>query len=135
MLLKLFNTTENQDSTVSLPQSASTKENVYSKVKSDPPLAEQFHGLKVDEDELMTDTYDIRSEFNILFTRVRRFLMIQGVTVRDFMVFLKRMPGYPTKLLCDTEISTLCKSSDLIEVFNTVSEYCSWFNHSFLSAI
>ena len=137
VLLKLFffNTTENLDSTVTPPQSASTEENVYSKVKSDPPLVEQFQGLEVDEDELMSDTYDIRSKFNILFTRVRRFLMEKGVTVRDFMLFLKKMPGYPRKSLPDAELSTLCKSSDLIEVFETVSENCSWFNHSFLGEI
>ena len=48
---------------------------------------------------------------------------------------MKNMAGYPRKSLSDTEISTLCKSSDLIDVFDTISDYCSWFNHSFLGDI
>ena len=114
---------------------AQRKETVYSKVKSDPPLEEPLQGVEVDEEELISETYYIRSEFNILFTIVRRFLVDKGVTVRDFMLFLKKMPGYPRKSLPDAELSTLCKSSDLIEVFETVSENCSWFNHSFLGEI
>ena len=109
-----------------------SEHNVYSRVRSDPPLTGRFQGL---EDELMAETLAIRSKFNILFTRVRRFLMDKGVSVKDFMLFLKKMPGYPTKSLPAIELSTLCKSSDLIDVFDTISEYCSWFNHSFLGDI
>ena len=112
-----------------------SRENVYGKVKADPPLAEQFQGLEVDEDQLMVATHDIRSKFNVLFTIVRRSLVSQGVTVRDFVLFLKNVPGYAKKSLLDTELSDLCKSSDLIEVFETIGECCSWFNHSFLGEI
>lgn len=116
-------------------QSDTSEENVYDKFKSDPPLAKRFKGIEVDEDELVIETCNIRSKFNILFTKVRRFLMDKGVTVRDFVLLLKNMPGYPMKSLPDTEMSTLHMSSDLIEVFETVSDYCSWFNHSFLGDI
>jgi len=98
-------------------------------------LAKRFKGIEVDEDQLVIETCNIQSKFNILFTKVRRFLMDKGVTVRDFVLLLKNMPGYPMKSLPDTEISTLRMSSDLIEVFETVSDYCSWFNHSFLGDI
>jgi len=88
-------------------QSDTSEENIYDKFKSDPPLAKRFKGIEVDEDELVIETCNIRSKFNILFTKVRRFLMDKGVTVRDFVLLLKNMPGYPTKSLPDTEISTL----------------------------
>ena len=130
-----FNAAENLDSTVTPAQSVTSDENVYDKIKSDPPLVEQFQGLEVDEDKLMIETYNIRSKFNILFTKVRRVLMDKGVTVRDFVLFLRKMPGYPTKSLPSAEISTLCQSSDLIEVFEAVSDYCSWFNHLFLGEV
>ena len=104
------------------------------RVRSDPPLTEQFQGLEL-EDELMIETLTIRNKFNVLFTKVRRFLMEKGVSVKDFMLFLKNMAGYPRKSLPDTKISTLFNSSDLIDVFATISDYCSWFNHSFLGEI
>ena len=109
---------------------ATSRQNVYSEVKSYPPLAEQFQGLKaVDEEDLMTETIEIQSEFNVLFTRVRRSLMEKGVTVRDFMLFLRNVPGYPMKSLPESE------SLDLTEVFKVVRENCSWFNHLFLLEI
>lgn len=124
-----------QQSLVVCSGQESIRENVYSKVKADPPLAEQFQALEVSEDELIIGTHDIRSEFNVLFTIVRRSLMSQGVTVKDFILFLKNVPGYAQKSLLDTELSNLCKSSDLIEVFETIGECCSWFNYSFLGEI
>ena len=60
-------------------QSVTSDENVYDKIKSDPPLVEQFQGLEVDEDKLMIETYNIRSKFNILFTKVRMVLIDKGV--------------------------------------------------------
>ena len=77
-----FNATENLELTVTSTRSVAVEENVYNRVRSDPPLMGQFQGLE-DEDELMTETLAIRSKFNVLFTMVRRFLMEKGVTVRD----------------------------------------------------
>ena len=83
----------------------------------------------------MAETIKIQREFNVLFTRVRRFLMEKRVTVRDFVFFLRNVPGYPMKVLPESEISTPCQSLDLIEVFKTVHKNCSWFNHLLLSQI
>jgi len=66
---------------------------IYSMVKADP-LATSKEFQDIDEEELIIETHDVRCEFNILLTKVHRFLMTQGVSVRDFVLFLKKMPGY-----------------------------------------
>lgn len=53
------NAAENLDSTVTPAQSVTSDENVYDKIKSDPPLVEQFQGLEVDEGKLMIEMYNI----------------------------------------------------------------------------
>lgn len=115
---------------------------VYSKVKADPPLAEQLQNLEVDkdklkaEDNLIRETHHIRSEFHVLFTKIHWFLMNKGVTVKDFVSFLKKVPGYGRKSLLDNNmILKLSEAPDLIDVFDTVSDHCSWFNHSLLGLI
>ena len=107
---------------------------VYSKVQAEP-LAEHVQGMDVDEDELIVQTHDIRCKFLVLFTQVRRCLESKGVTVRDFVGFLKRVPGYAKKSLFDLEFSNLSEAPDLIAVFESVGEHCSWFNHSLLGLI
>lgn len=107
---------------------------IYSMVKADP-LATSKEFQDIDEEELIIETHDVRCEFNILLTKVRRFLMTQGVSVRDFVLFLKKMPGYAGKSLFETEFSKLCEASDLVDVFEIVGDYCSWFNHSFLGQV
>ena len=121
------------DSSVTPAPCATSRQNIYSKVKSYPPPAKKFQGLKsVDEEELITETIKIQREFNVLFTRVRRFLMEKGVTVRDFVFFLRNVPGYPMKVLPESEN---CEFKTLIEVFESVRQNCSWFNHLFLLQI
>lgn len=80
-------------------------------------------------------THDIRGKFLVIFTQVRRCLETKGVTVRDFVGFLKQVPGYARKSLLDVKISDLYEAPDLIAVFESVGEYCSWFNHSLLRLI
>ena len=109
------------------------KKGLYSYVKADP-LATAME-LQDSEEKLITETYDIQSEFNILFGMVRRNLVSQGVTVKEFVLFLKRVPGYGGKSLFDTEVSKLSKASDLVDVFEVVGDHCSWFNHSFVEQI
>ena len=108
---------------------------VYNSVKAYPPLAEQGQGVDIDEDELIVETRNIQAEFNILFTKVRRFLVNQGVAVDDFVVFLENEPGYGSTSLFDAEISDLREATDLPSVFRIVGNRCSWFNHSFLGDI
>ena len=116
---------------------------MYRKVKADPPLAEQLQNLhEVDrdklkaEDNLIRETHNIRGEFHVLFTNIRRFLASRGVTVKDFVSFLKEVPGYGRKSLLDNKmILKLSEAPDLIDVFDTVRNHCSWFNHSLLSLI
>jgi len=109
------------------------KKGLYSFIKADP-LATAME-LQDNEGKLITETYDIRSEFNILFTTVLEDLVSQGVNVRRFVLFLKRVPGYGGKSLFDTEDSKLSKASDLVDVFEVVGDHCSWFNHSFVEQI
>ena len=106
---------------------------IYNMVKTDPPL--YFQGLDLNEDKLIFDTRDIQSEFNNLFTKVRRFLVSQGVTVDDFVLFLEKVPGYGGRSLFDAEISDLREATHLTSVFRIVRSRCSWFNHAFLSDI
>ena len=106
---------------------------VYSLVKANP-LATAME-LQDSEEKLIIETYDIRSEFNILFTTVLKDLVSQGVDVRMFVLFLKKVPGYDGKSLFDTEVSKLHEASDLVDVFEIVGDRCSWFNHSFVEQI
>ena len=71
------------------------KRSLYSFVKADP-LATAMK-LQDSEEKLITETYDIRSEFNILFTTVLEDLVSKGVNVRRFVLFLKEVPGYGTQ--------------------------------------
>ena len=91
--------------------------------------------MDIDEDELIVQTHDIRGRFLVLITQVRRCLQSKGVTVREFVGFLKQVPGYARKSLFDLKFSNLYEAPDLIAVFESVGEYCSWFNHSLLSLI
>ena len=110
---------------------------VYSKVKTYPPLAAQSQGHDVDEDKLIDETCNIQSEFNILFHKVLRSLMDKKVTVRDFVYFLKGVPGHSEKPLFDVESLGLDELPDLIAVFETagLKTHCSWFNHSLVGDI
>ena len=105
---------------------------IYNKVKADPFY---FQGLDLNEDKLIFETRDIQSKFNNLFTKVRRFLVSQGVTVDDFVLFLEKVPGYGGRLLFDADISDLREATHLTSVFRIVRSRCSWFNHLFLSDI
>ena len=115
---------------------------IYSQVKGDPPLDEGLSvnrdklSIETAEDDLVYETHDIRGKFHVLFTIVRNFLMSKGVTVKNFVSFLKEVPGYGRKSLLDKGmISKLYEAPDLIDVFDTVRDYCSWFNHSLLGLI
>ena len=109
------------------------KKGLYSFVKADALAATME--LQDSEEKLITETYDIQSDFNILFGMVRRNLVSQGVTVKEFVLFLKKVPGYNVKSLFDTEVSKLREASDLFDVFEIVGDRCSWFNHSFIEQI
>ena len=61
--------------------------------------------------------------------------MSQGVTAKEFVLFLKKVPGYDDKSLFGTEVSKLNEASDLVDVFEIVGDRCSWFNHSFIEQI
>ena len=131
--------TENgpRDETTSQQSFISTNEHrgVYSKVKANPSLAEQFQDLDIDEDELIMQTHDIQDEFNTLFTRIRMFLVRQDVTVDDMILYLERVPGYTHISLFHAEIHNLREASNLTDVFRIAGKHCSWFNHSFLGSV
>jgi len=66
---------------------------------------------------------------------VRLYLTGKGVTVREFVYFLKDIPGYSRRSLFELEIQELLQQEDLIAVFEIVERRCSWFNHSVLCDI
>ena len=61
--------------------------------------------------------------------------MSQGVTAKEFFLFLKKVPGYDDKSIFGTAVSKLNEASDLVDVFEIVGDRCSWFNHSFIEQI
>ena len=126
-----------RDETTSQQSLISTNEyrGVYSKFKANPPLAEQFQDLDIDEDELIRQTHDIQDEFNTLFTRIRMFLVRQDVTVDDLVLYLEGVPGYSRISLFHAEICNLRKANNFTDVFRIAGKHCSWFNHSFLSSV
>ena len=63
------------------------------------------------------------------------YLTGKGVTVREFVYFLKDIPGYSRRSLFEQEIQKLLQQEDLIAVFEIVERRCSWFNHSVLCDI
>ena len=73
------------DGTTNLITSQQGHEGLYSRVKTDPPLAAPCQGHDVDEDELSDEAYNIQSEFNKLslgcrdsVCRQSRFLAISS---------------------------------------------------------
>ena len=100
-------------------------------------MAAPFQGHDVDEDKLIDETYNIQREFNILFNKVLRSLINKRVTVRQFVQFLKGVPGHSEKPLFDVESLGLNKLPDLVAVFETVDlkAHCSWFNHSLVGGM
>ena len=83
----------------------------------------------------MIETHNIQSEFNKVFTKVRKLLENQRVTVDDFVFFLENVPGYGGKSLFDADISDLREATNLTSAFRIVRHRCSWFNYSFLGDI
>ena len=71
--------TGNTDSSVTPAPCATSRQNVCSKVKSYPPPAERFQGLKAVDKDLITEMMKIQIEFGVLSTKVRRILA-EGVT-------------------------------------------------------
>ena len=129
------NGTANSEETTSQQSLVASNGNrgLYSLVKADPyATAKEFHDS---EEELIIDTHDIRSEFNILFSTVLEDLVSKGVDVRRFALFLKKIPGYAGKPLFAAECSKLDEASELVDAFEIVGNRCSWFNHSFLEQV
>ena len=110
---------------------SSGKYGIYSYIKANP-LATYTEFRHIEGEQLLIETRDIRLEFCVLFTRVRRDIASQGVTVTNFLLFLKKLPGYAGKSLFDSYFSKINEESKLIEVFEVVADHCSWFNHSIL---
>ena len=111
------------------------QDNVYREVEAGTRLPEEFECFEVDEDRLIVQTHDIRREFTILFTQLRLFLKHKKVDVKCFVSFLKTVEGYASQPLFCAVFPELDKASDLIDVFETVWNYCSWFNHSVIYQI
>ena len=89
-------------------------------------------------DKLYFESVAIQNKFNVLFTIVRRSVASQGVSVKDFLVFMKGISAYKDreKSLFDSEIQSLSSSNvDLIDMFEVVASHCSWFNHSLVNYI
>ena len=101
---------------------------IYSKVQAEPPLAEHLQAMDIDEDELIVQTHDIRGRFLVLITQVQRCLQSKGVTVREFVGFLKQVPGYARKSLFDLKFSNLYEAPDLIAVLKNESPTAPTFS-------
>ena len=97
-------------------------------------------GIGLNDEQLLdlrSETYDIRAKFNVLFTQVRRLLDQKAVTVEDLVLFLEKVPAFATKCrsLFDAVLPTLHRTKNLCDVFRTIADYCSWFNHSLIGDI
>jgi len=79
---------QRRDSVATKFGSQQWKKGLYIFVKADPLAATME--LQDSEEKLITETHDIQSEFNILFGMVRRNLVSQGVTVKEFVLFFGR---------------------------------------------
>ena len=111
--------------------------NIYDEALTKAPLHGCRGVVSIDEPDLEGETHELRSEFNVLFTKVRRSLEQQGVQVDDFIYFLKRVPAYTAgeQSLFSAEFPGLYQKQSLASVFDLVSDYTSWFNYSFISNI
>ena len=110
--------------------------NIYDDTLTKAP----FHGCRgvsIYEPDLELETHELRSKFNVLFTKVRRSLEQQGVKVDDFVSFLKGVPAYTAgeQSLFSAEFPELYQKQSLTSVFDQVRDYISWFNYSFISDI
>ena len=81
------------DGTTNLITSQQGHEGLYSRVKTDPPLAAPCQGHDVDEDELSDETYNIQSEFNKLYNKVLRSLVNKQVAVRHIHMYKNPLFG------------------------------------------
>jgi len=99
-----------------------------------------FHGCRgvsIYEPDLELETHDLRRKFNVLFNKVRRSLERQGVSVDDFVSFLKGVPADTAgeQSLFSAEFPGLYQKLTLTSVFEVIRDYTSWFNYSFISDI
>ena len=94
-------------------------------------------GTHPESQDLKFETIKIRGAFNALWTKLRRFLVNQKVQVKDFVSFLKKVPAYTSneESLFESVIPELSQMTDLIDVFEFIADYCSWFNFSFIDNI
>ena len=94
-------------------------------------------GVELDHEDLVAETRKMKASFNVLFTKVRRSLQMQKVSVKDFVFFLEGVPAYPggAESLFSAVIPELYKKEDLVDVFSAVRGYCSWFNYSLIGDI
>ena len=113
----------------------SSVESIYSVYKSEN-VVQGCKGTDSDID-YQSETRDIQFAFLVLWTQVRRSLDKCGVTVKDFVAFLKGVPAYSSsdRSLFEAVIPELSQKEDLIDILEVLAEYCSWFNYSLLDVI
>ena len=128
-------TDANTQLTPKVGKEQTVQESIYSEIEAHHHLPEEFECFQTDEDVLIHKTHDIKLDFTVLFTQLRIFLKNKGVAVKCFVSFLKTLEGYSTKSLFYAAFPELDKASDLIDVFEVVGRYCSWFNHSVIYSI
>ena len=94
-------------------------------------------GVGTDKAILLDQTYDIKLKFNELITIVQNTLIGKGVEVKDMVSYLEGIPAFNSsrRSFFEGEIADLRTKPDLIEVFQTIKLYCSWFNHSLIGSI
>ena len=80
---------------------------------------------------------ELEADFNILFTKIQESLDRQGITADKLVSFLERFPAIATsdKSLFYEILPRLKKQEKLNHVFDEITEYCSWFNHSLIDHI
>ena len=95
------------------------------------------------ENDLEYKTKEIERKFNVFFTKVRRALEQKGVSVADILKFLggtgtddiESVVTSSIKPLLAHQLPRLRKMESFGEVFQSLMDYCSWFNHELLDDI
>ena len=115
---------------------ANSSESIYTAHENEP-LSPGCRGFNFEHHDLEAETHKLHSKFNVLFTRLQESLRHQGVTVKNFVSYLSRILAYTNGSvpLFHPILHILEKKDDLIDVFNLLAKYCSWFNHSLLEDI
>ena len=97
--------------------------------------------VELKESDLEVETYMVEGDFNVFFTKVRRALEQKGLSVADFLQFLEGIRAFApvvtssNKPLLAALLPRLRKMKSFGSVFQSLMDYCSWFNYLLIDKI